>query len=175
MSSSSHGTVEWLYSPWAMSCRASGFFCPEAFFILALLFWNQILIWASFSPSSALSCWRRLSVRYLFSANSCLSLASWAPEKAVRGRLSSALGFAPGFFTRLERGPVKKEENDIKIEITTNIIKLWINEKLWDNWWLRFQDSNYYLYNWKTQLKSMQILYLHHERSIFKVYMQFFK
>uniref|UniRef100_A0A182QDC0 Uncharacterized protein n=1 Tax=Anopheles farauti TaxID=69004 RepID=A0A182QDC0_9DIPT len=42
---------------------ASGFFSDELFLILARLFWNQILICASFSPSSALSVCRRFSVR----------------------------------------------------------------------------------------------------------------
>lgn len=106
-SSRVRGTVLWLYRPWAISCRARGFFWPEAFLILARLFWNQIFIWASFRPSSPLSCCRRLSVRYRFSANSCFSLASWAPEKAVRGRFSSGVGapFGQGFFTRLDLGP----------------------------------------------------------------------
>lgn len=66
-----NGIVEWLYRPWAISCRAKGFFWPVDFLILALLFWNQIFICASFSPSSALNCCRRFSVRYRFSLNSC--------------------------------------------------------------------------------------------------------
>lgn len=57
------GIVEWLYKPCAINCSASGFFWPEAFLIFALLFWNQIFIWASFKPNSALSCCLRLSVK----------------------------------------------------------------------------------------------------------------
>lgn len=57
------GIVEWLYNPCAISCKAKGFFWPDAFLIFARLFWNQILIWASFKPNSALSCCLRLSVK----------------------------------------------------------------------------------------------------------------
>lgn len=97
-------TVLWLYSPWAISCKASGFLVPLAFLIFARLFWNHILIWASFSPSSLASSWRRLSVRYRFSVNSFLSRASWSPLNAVLGLFSSCccLSF---FFARLVRGP----------------------------------------------------------------------
>lgn len=70
-SSFESGTVLWLYKPWAISCRARGFFCPVDFLIFALLFWNQIFIWASFSPSSALRACRLFSVKYRFSLNSC--------------------------------------------------------------------------------------------------------
>lgn len=70
-SSFDRGTVLWLYNPCAMSCSASGFFCPVDFLIFARLFWNQILICASFSPSSALNCCRLFSVKYRFSLNSC--------------------------------------------------------------------------------------------------------
>lgn len=58
-----NGTVEWLYKPCAINCIANGFFWPDDFLILARLFWNQILIWASFSPNSALSCCLRRSVK----------------------------------------------------------------------------------------------------------------
>lgn len=112
-SSLDKGMVEWLYKPCAMSWSARGFFCPDAFLILARLFWNQIFIWASLSPNSELSCCRRLSVKYLFSANSCFNLANWAPEKAVRGRFSSGTtGFPVAFFGRLVLGPATKNNND---------------------------------------------------------------
>ncbi|KAG8432182.1 hypothetical protein GDO86_016717 [Hymenochirus boettgeri] len=54
--------VEWLYSPWAIRCRASPFLSPEAFLILALLFWNQILIWDSLRFSSWANVCRLCSV-----------------------------------------------------------------------------------------------------------------
>ncbi len=89
-SSSSRAMVEWLYNPWAISWRAKGFFWPEAFLILARLFWNQILIWFSCSWSSRAKSWRRFSVRYRFSVNSVFSRASCSEVNAVRGRFSSA-------------------------------------------------------------------------------------
>ncbi|TNN56336.1 hypothetical protein EYF80_033447 [Liparis tanakae] len=54
--------VEWLYSPCAISCSASPFLKPLAFLILALLFWNQILIWDSLRLSSWARACRRCSV-----------------------------------------------------------------------------------------------------------------
>ena len=63
-------------------------FTPFAFFSLARLFWNQILIWLSLSPSSWARARRRSSVRQRLAVNSSFSLLSWSEEKAVRGRLS---------------------------------------------------------------------------------------
>lgn len=105
-------TVLWLYRPWAISCRASGFLVPLAFLIFARLFWNHIFICASFSPSSLASSCRRLSVKYRFSVNSFLSLANWSPLNAVRGLFSSCccLSF---FFTRLVRGPKRAQNKQI--------------------------------------------------------------
>lgn len=89
ISSSLIATVLWLYRPWAISCNASGFLVPAAFLILALLFWNHILICASFNPSSLASSCLRRSVRYLFSENSLFRRDNCSPLKAVRGRFSS--------------------------------------------------------------------------------------
>ena len=71
-----------------MSICARSPFWPEFFFSLALLFWNQILIWFSFSPSSSARFLRRSSVKYLFSSNSRFSRLSWSDEKAVLGLFS---------------------------------------------------------------------------------------
>ena len=71
-----------------MSICARSPFWPEFFFNLALLFWNQILIWFSFSPSSSARFLRRSSVKYLFSSNSRFSRLSWSDEKAVLGLFS---------------------------------------------------------------------------------------
>lgn len=111
-------TVLWLYRPWAISCRASGFLVPLAFLIFARLFWNHIFIWASFNPSSLASSCRRLSVKYRFSVNSFLSLDNWSPLNAVRGLFSSCccLSF---FFTRLVRGPKRKKETNFQL-LTVN-------------------------------------------------------
>lgn len=65
-SSSSTEAVVWLYSPWAMRWRAKGFLCPVVFLILALLFWNQILIWDSFNLRSRAKSCLLFSVRYLY-------------------------------------------------------------------------------------------------------------
>ncbi len=62
-SSSSTGTVAWLYSPCAASILARSPFSPEDFFSLALLFWNHILICVSLSPRSAASVFLRSSLR----------------------------------------------------------------------------------------------------------------
>lgn len=95
--------VEWLYRPCAMRCTASVFLLPVAFLILARLFWNQILICDSLRLSSCARLWRRCSVRYLLVWNSALSLCSCSAVKAVRGRLSSLLGFF--FFGFRDLGP----------------------------------------------------------------------
>lgn len=108
ISSSDMGTVVWLYSPWAMSCRASGFFDPLDFLIFARLFWNQIFICASFSPSSLASSWRLRSVRYRFSLNSFLSRDSCSPLNAVLGRFSS--GHLSLRFILRERGPAYNKQ-----------------------------------------------------------------
>lgn len=118
-------TVLWLYKPWAMSCRASGFLVPLAFLIFARLFWNHIFIWASLSPSSLANSCLRLSVRYRFSVNSFLSLASWSPLNAVRGLFSSCccLSF---FFILLVRGP---KYTDFRLLTVYKIIQLFTKHK----------------------------------------------
>lgn len=116
-----------------MSCNARGFFCPDAFLILARLFWNQIFICASLRPNSPLNCCRRLSVKYLFSANSCFNRASCAPLNAVRGRFSSLVGpgapFGQDFFTRRDRGPGRKSRISLAhhINFFLKIIRLHLN------------------------------------------------
>lgn len=95
--------VEWLYSPWAIRCRASPFLQPVAFLILARLFWNQILIWDSLRFSSWASDCRRCSVMQRLAWNSFFSLCSCSAVKAVLGRLSSLLLFF--FFSFLVLGP----------------------------------------------------------------------
>ena len=107
LSPSSMGTVEWLYSPCASNIWASSPFPPWDFFSFALLFWNQIFIWVSSSPSSRESCPLLSSVKYLLESNSRLNLNTqnckakkfaeshlfnWSLENAVLGLLSSLLG-----------------------------------------------------------------------------------
>lgn len=65
------GTVEWLYRPCAIKCNASGLRVPDAFLILALLFWNHIFICDSFSFKSRAKSCRLFSVRYLITWNGC--------------------------------------------------------------------------------------------------------
>nr|prf homeo box gene 48A anti [Drosophila melanogaster] len=57
--------------------QCQGFLEPVDFLILARLFWNQILICASFRPNSLLSSWRLRSVRYRFSLNSRCKWKKW--------------------------------------------------------------------------------------------------
>ena len=117
---SSFEVVAWLYSPCAIRCKARLFFVPLAFLILALLFWNQILIWDSLRPSSCARLCRLCSVRYRFVWNSVFSLCSCSAVKAVLGRLSSLL--AVFFFGFRDLGPVlgKKafyKSNHIKFNV----------------------------------------------------------
>lgn len=71
-SSSSMEAVEWLYNPCAMRWRARMFLVPAVFLILALLFWNQILIWDSFSFKSRAKSCLLFSVKYLRNETYCL-------------------------------------------------------------------------------------------------------
>lgn len=105
---SSLDDVAWLYSPCAIRCKAKEFLFPVAFFILALLFWNQILIWDSLRPSSCARLCLLCSVRYRLVWNSVFSLWSCSAVKAVLGRLSSLLGVVVvvDFFGFRDLGPV---------------------------------------------------------------------
>ena len=58
-------TVEWLYKPCELNCKANWDLPVWSFLLFARLFWNQILICDSFNSSLRLSSRRFSSFRYL--------------------------------------------------------------------------------------------------------------